>query len=80
MFIFIILILLKFLTYKTFCLHFSRHAVSPEPQNIYNQMVRYNGKDLERSDRVRFRCFPSICPNGLVNTTKDLSQDILLSV
>lgn len=28
---------------------------------------------------VRFRCFPGICLNVLVNTTKDLSQDNLLS-
>jgi len=79
MFMLIILILLKFLTYKTFLYIFSRCAVSSEPQTIYNRMVRYIGKVLERSDHVRFRCFPGICLNGLVNTTKDLSQDILLS-
>jgi len=42
-------------------------------------MVRYIGRDLEGSDRVRFRCFPGIFLNALVNTTKDLSKDSLLS-
>lgn len=42
-------------------------------------MVRYIRKYFKRNDRVRFRCFPGIYMTGLLNTTKDLSQDNLLS-
>ena len=72
---FIIFTLLKFLNCKTFLYILSQCEVSSVPQTIHNRMVRYIGKELEGSDRVRFRCIPAICLNGLVNTTKDLRQD-----
>lgn len=76
----IILIRFKFLNFEKCLSKFSQCEVSSIPQTVYHRMVRYMGKDLEGSDRVRFRCFPGICLNGLVNTTKDLCQDNLCPV